>query len=110
MLEKSPQILVIPIDNRPVCYSLAKDICAIDKSIELLLPPREMLGDLTKNADYNGIIEWLKNVSKCDAIILSLDTIAYGGLIPSRRSRESFEEIKNRIQNLKSILKNCNYL
>ena len=99
------KICLIPIDNRPVCYSLAKDICAIDKSIELLLPPREMLGDLTKNADYNGILEWLKNISKCDAIILSLDTIAYGGLISSRRSIESFEEIKTRVEKLKSILK-----
>ena len=98
------KICFIPIDNRPVCYTLAHDICAIDKEIEPLLPPREMLGSLTKNADYTNILEWLKNIPKCDAIILSLDTIAYGGLIPSRRSEESFEEIKARIESLKSIL------
>ena len=98
------KICFIPIDNRPVCYTLAQDICAIDKEIELLLPPREMFGSLTKNADYTNILEWLKNIPKSDAIILSLDTIAYGGLIPSRRSEESFKEIKIRVEKLKSIL------
>ena len=98
------KICFIPIDNRPVCYNLALDIVSLDKSIEFFIPPREFLGGLKKNADVNAIFDWLKNVPKCDAIILSLDTIAYGGLIPSRRSCESFEEIKSRIESLKQIL------
>ena len=98
------RICFIPIDNRPVCYSLAKDIVSIDDAIELFLPPREFLGSLTKCADIDGIIAWLEKCPACDAIILSLDTIAYGGLIPSRRSEESFEEIKKRIEHLKTIL------
>ena len=98
------KICFIPIDNRPVCYNLAKDIASIDKSIELLIPPRNLLGDLTKNANIAELFVWLENISSCDVIILSLDTIAYGGLIPSRRSNESFEEIKTRIYKLKSIL------
>ena len=46
---------------------------------------------------------------KLDAIILSLDTLAYGGLIPSRRCPETFEQIKHRIETLKEILdgKDC---
>ncbi|MBO5738379.1 DUF4127 family protein [bacterium] len=98
------KICVIPIDNRPVCYNLLKDIAQIDKSIELYLPPREHLGDLTKSANLPALFNWLENCPKCDAIILSLDTIAYGGLIPSRRSTETFDEIKTRIEKLKTIL------
>lgn len=98
------KICFLPIDNRPVCYSLAKDIVAIDKSIELFIPPRNLLGNLTKSADIDSLFKWLKSCPKCDAMILSLDTIAYGGLIPSRRSTETFEEIKSRIENLKQIL------
>ena len=45
------QIAFIPIDNRPVCYTLPKQIAAIDNSIELFLPDRSLLGDLTKYAD-----------------------------------------------------------
>ena len=91
------KICFIPIDNRPVCYTLALDISAIDKNIEFLIPPRNLLGSLTKEAQYDEILKWLEKTPKCDAIILSLDTIAYGGLISSRRSNDSFEKIKLRI-------------
>ena len=105
------KICFIPIDNRPVCYNLAKDIASIDKNIELFIPPREFLGDLKKNAGVNEILEWLENLPACDAMVLSLDTIAYGGLIPSRRGVndkgivENYEDIKQRLEHLKPLLK-----
>ena len=99
------KICVIPIDNRPVCYNLFKDIAEIDESIELFIPERSLLGDLTKSADIKGLFKWLKQVPQVDAMILSLDTIAYGGLIPSRRCPETFDEIKARVEELKEILK-----
>lgn len=95
----------LPIDNRPVCYTLPQQIAATDDNIELLMPERKYLGDLTKSADIKELFNWLKNLPEnLDAIILSLDTIAYGGLIPSRRCPETFDEIKARIENLKDIL------
>ncbi|DAA85377.1 TPA: hypothetical protein CPT87_10000 [Candidatus Gastranaerophilales bacterium HUM_5] len=100
------KICFIPIDNRPVCYNLAKDIAAIDENIELFIPPREFLGDLTRNAGVNEIIEWIENIPECDAMVISLDTIAYGGLIPSRRSTDSLEDIKSCLKRLKPLLKN----
>lgn len=99
------KICIIPIDNRPVCYNLIQNIANIDKSIELYLPDRSLLGDLTKSANINCILSWLKDLPKMDKMVLSLDTIAYGGLIPSRRSPDTFDEIKSRINNLKEILK-----
>lgn len=100
------KICFIPIDNRPVCYNLAKDIAAIDENIELFIPPREFLGDLTRNAGVNEIIEWIENIPECDAMVISLDTIAYGGLIPSRCSTDSLEDIKSCLKRLKPLLKN----
>ena len=94
----------IPIDNRPVCYLLPKSLSEIDKNIKLFLPNRELLGDLNKSADVNGILNWLNDLPELDAIVISLDTVAYGGLIPSRRCNDSFDVIKNRIEKLKSIL------
>ena len=98
-------IAFVPIDNRPVCYTLPEQICAMDGNIQLYMPSREWLGDLTKYADVDKIFQWLKDLPKVDAIILSLDTVAYGGLISSRRSNDSFEKIKERIEKLKEILK-----
>lgn len=98
----------LPIDNRPVCYTLPEQIAKIDESIELFLPDRSLLGDLTKYADVNGIFEWLKNLPKLDALVISLDTAAYGGLISSRSCSDSFEEIREKIEKLKEILKEKN--
>jgi len=102
------KIAFVPIDNRPVCYDLAKQIAKINNDIEIFLPPKELLGDLTKTAKINDIIKWLKNLEQIDKIILSLDTIAYGGLVPSRRSKDSFAVIKRRILKLKSVLESKN--
>lgn len=98
------KVCFIPIDNRPVCYTLAKDICAIDGGIELFIPPREFLGGLDKVADIKKILKWLKSLPAVDSIILPLDTVIYGGLIPSRRCSETFEELKLRTEELKAIL------
>lgn len=98
------KIAFIPIDNRPVCYTLPKIIAEIDSGIEFFIPERKYLGDLKKQADIIELFNWLSNLPQLDAIVLSLDTLAYGGLIPSRRCSESFEEIKTRIETLKEIL------
>lgn len=98
------KVCFIPIDNRPVCYTLPKNICAIDEDIELFIPPREYLGGLIKSANVDVIFDWLNHLPHIDVFILSLDTLAYGGLIPSRRITDSFEEIKTRIERLKPLI------
>ena len=94
----------IPIDNRPVCYTLPEMIAAIDDNINFYLPPREFLGDLTKQADTEKIFDWMKTLPELDAFVISLDTIAYGGLIPSRRCPDTFDEIKEKILKFKELL------
>lgn len=102
------KIAFLPIDNRPVCYTLPEMIAKIDSDIEFFIPERRLLGGLTKTADIEGLFKWLIDLPELDAIVLSLDTIAYGGLIPSRRCPETFEQIKERIENLKKILETKN--
>lgn len=97
-------IAFVPIDNRPVCYTLPAQICAADTGINLFMPEREWLGDLKKYANVDKIFQWLKNLPSVDAVILPLDTVAYGGLISSRRSPDTFETIYKRIEKLKDIL------
>jgi len=99
------KICFIPIDNRPVCYNLPNDICNIDKSIQLYMPPREYLGGLTKYANNEAIINWFNTLPETDIMILCLDTLVYGGLIPSRRIEDSFEQVKNRLEKIKPFLK-----
>lgn len=101
-------IAFIPIDNRPVCYTLPQQICAIDSEIDLFMPERKFLGSLTKYADVEAIFEWLEHLPKIDAIVMCLDTVAYGGLISSRRCPDTFDEIKARVEKLKAILEKKN--
>ena len=100
------KVAFLPIDNRPVCYTLPKIIAGIDKNIDFSLPKREFLGDLNKTADINALFGWLENLPSQDAIIISLDTLIYGGLIPSRRGKETLDELKARLKKLKIILQN----
>lgn len=98
------KIALIPIDNRPVCYSLPRKIAGIDEDIELFLPEKTDMGNLKKSADIDNILEWLKSLGEIDALVVALDTIAYGGLIPSRRSRDTVEEITKRLKKFKRIV------
>ena len=97
------KIAFIPIDNRPVCYTLAQQIADMDCHLHLHLPDRSLLGDLTKQADIDGILNWLENLHEVDKVVVSLDTIAYGGLIPSRRCSDEYEKIVERIESFKEI-------
>ena len=102
------KIAIVPIDNRPVCYELPKQIAMLDRNNEIYMPDKSMMGSLTKNADIDGILNWLRTLKGMDIIIISLDTIAYGGLIPSRRSSDDLFEIMARVEQLKEILTSKN--
>lgn len=99
------KIAFIPIDNRPVCYDLPQMVALLDKNNEIFLPDITLLGDLTKNAQTNEIIKWIETLDKVDYLILSLDTIAHGGLIPSRRSTDTKEAIIKNIDRLFETIK-----
>ena len=102
------KIAIVPIDNRPICYNLISDICAQDENIELHFPKREDLGGLITTANIENIFTWLENLPNVDFIILSLDTLAYGGLVNSRRCPEDFDEILSRVKRLEKIISNQN--
>ena len=65
------KVAFVPIDNRPVCYTLPELIAGIDSDIEFFLPKRVLLGDLNKQADIDGLFSWLKELPELDAMVLS---------------------------------------
>lgn len=96
------KIAVIPIDNRPVCYNLIDEIASIDDDLELFLPDKKLLGGLRSAANVEEILAWLDKLEQIDALVISLDTIAYGGLISSRRCKNSLDEVKLKLEKLKN--------
>ncbi len=91
-------VLFVPLDARPVCYDLPR-MLADTAGVTLLLPPKSIWGDLKQPRDWQAFQHWLKtNITVEMPVIVALDTIAYGGLIPSRLGTESIDELNQRLQ------------
>ena len=101
-------IVVFPIDNRPVCYDLIKMISSLDNENQAFLPDISLLCDLNNKANVEALFSWFKNIDNVDIVVASLDSIAYGGLVSSRRSCDDIVQIKNRIDRFFEIVKNKN--
>ena len=97
------KVALIPIDNRPICYDLIKDVLAFDDSIELFMPEINTLGGLYNQSNIDEIFNFINKLEDIDYLIVSLDTIAYGGLVSSRRCEDSFDVIKKRIEKFKTL-------
>lgn len=104
------QLVLIPLDNRPVTYLLPQQICRI-AGIQAITAPRDLLGSLTAPSRPTGLNEWLVDTLKHktpDKLLVCLDSLIYGGLINSRRGEETDGEINNRIKEIASWKKIVN--
>ena len=81
----SSRILLIPLDDRPPCLQFPVRMGLIGDA-EIVTPPRELLGRFTEFGKSDEIIKWLKtqNLKSFDAAIVSIDMLAYGGLVAMR--------------------------
>lgn len=79
------KIIYIPIDERPCNTLVVERIADTATDVDLLLPPKSLFGYKKEPADNEGIWNWVKNrASDAEAMILSIDMLLYGGLLPSR--------------------------
>ncbi len=102
-----PHFLVIPVDSRPVCYDQVADLAAI-AGLHVAMPPRNLFGVLKTPADHDSMLQWWTQylaLNPQSAMILALDTLTYGGLIPSRVNTESAEVLRSRLQGYLSQLR-----
>jgi Protein of unknown function (DUF4127) len=79
------KVLFIPLDERPPCFQFPLKMSEIG-NIEMVAPPRELLGRFTTPGQCEAIIAWIEKqpLEQFDAAIVSLDMLAYGGLVASR--------------------------
>lgn len=104
MLSSHNRIFLIPLDHRPVCYAMPK-LLADAMGITLHTPSTNLLGKLKTPANFNALYRWAKNhLFEKEPLIIALDTVAYGGLIPSRINNDSLEDLKKRINKFFSTM------
>jgi hypothetical protein len=79
------RVIYVPLDSRP-CNVQHVQMLARMVDYEFLMPPTELLGHYTTPGRVEEITEWLfrEATDGIDCVILSLDMLAYGGLVSSR--------------------------
>lgn len=96
-------LLLIPLDDRPATYRLPAELAAIGR-LNVLRPPREAMGGLMRPADPDHLLAWLeRHAPEAQGAVVALDTLGYGGLIPSRQSAEPLATILARLERLRAL-------
>ena len=91
------RVALVPLDDRP-CNRLFPGQVARICGFEVLTPPRDHLGRFLIPGNGYRIGEWLLEVaSQVDAFVLSLDMLAYGGLIAERTPDVTVPEALRRL-------------
>ena len=95
------KILLLPLDERPCNAAFPGRLFPADK-VQILLP-RE-LGHKKHPADFSVLSDFLFEKAKdADALLLSLDMLLYGGLIPSRLHHLKTETLFSRLHLIREL-------
>jgi len=98
------RVMLVPIDDRPATTQFAELIGRI-ADVDVIMPPRELLGVFTAGGKPEQIAAWLRrqDYRDVDALILSSDMLAYGGLMTSRTSATSLDAAQRRLDVIKDL-------
>jgi hypothetical protein len=97
------RLACLPLDDRPVNYDYPLELAAV-AGFEIELPPREWLGNPWRPSRHAELVDWLEKAAlRADALLVALDTLGYGGLIPSRTSSENAGQVLARLSILKQL-------
>jgi Protein of unknown function (DUF4127) len=85
------RIAFLPLDDRPITRGAFLRLAAA-AGIEVVTPPRSMLGAHRVPADVEALWAWVGiEGAEVDLLIASAELLIYGGLVPSRIGHESLD-------------------
>ncbi len=83
-LNTSSTTILLPLDSRPVCTQMPKQLGKM-AGTDVILPPIGFLDNYQQPADREKLYLWLHdNIKSSDYTIISSDLLIHGGLINSR--------------------------
>lgn len=95
------KIVLLPLDERPCNYEFPKKLFCHD-DLNIVRP--EKLGNKKTPASYDEIADFLRDACvDADGLVISMDMLLYGGLVPSRLHHLSKETLLQRIRLLREI-------
>lgn len=102
------KIVYLPLDERPCNFAFAPFLSEGNKEFTLVAPDKTVLGEKKTPADYTKIENFLQ--TECvdaHALVLSVDMLLYGGIVPSRLHTLTENDLNGRL-NLLQVLKEKN--
>ena len=98
-------VLYVPQDDRPV--SLAYTVAtAQDAGYTVLTPPQYYISGRNFQGNAEAIWKWVdENVSKADVLVLSTDSLIYGGLVDSRKHNLDLHTLEYRVRHIEDLHK-----
>jgi len=99
----SAPLLLLPLDDRPVNVDAPAQLAAVAGE-RLSTPPRELLGHFLQPGQPDCLLDWLRRTAPAAGTgILSLDMLAYGGLVASRSPDTPLDEALRRLRELREL-------
>ncbi len=97
------KIVYLPLDERPCNYDFPGDLFAGD-DVCIVTPDKAMMPHKRDVADSDRLKRWLlKETADADGTIIAVDTLIYGGLVPSRIHELREETIESRMEFLREL-------
>lgn len=97
------KILFLPLDERP-CNLKYPSLMPIEEGVSFAFPDKSLLSLKKKVCDLKPLHDWIKQEAiDADYFIVSMDTLLYGGIVPSRLHHDSLETLIQRSNILKEI-------
>lgn len=98
------KIVYLPLDERPCNYAFPAFLSENNKEFTLVEPPKTLLGKKKTPAEFFGLEAFLLQQCKdAYALVLSVDMLLYGGIVPSRLHGESKETLYSRLATLERL-------
>jgi hypothetical protein len=97
------RILALPVDGRPAVREQVVSLLRVADA-ELVVPPVEALGLFREPADRARLREWLiEEARNVEGLVLSIDMLVYGGLVPSRFIEDDAATLKQHLAVIEDI-------
>jgi hypothetical protein len=92
------RIAFVPLDDRPRSSGDVVRLAAA-ADVEVVTPPAGLLSRHLKTGDGDGLARWLDGLdaTAVDAVVISTDMLAYGGLLGSRSGRVFEPDARRRL-------------
>lgn len=96
-------IVYLPMDDRPVNLEYVVDTVTAGGA-EIITPPMDLIPGRTRTADPEKIWQWVfATAPHVDSMVLSTDSLIYGGLVASRTHQLSPGILRDRVERFREL-------